>query len=173
MIEELTGTAIEAAIPDLAATLHCCVDAGASVGFVLPFSLGEAEEFWLGLVPQFRSGARRLLAERQDGKVVGTVQLSLATPPNGRHRAEINKLLVHPAARRHGLARRLMLAAEALAQAERRSLLILDTILDAAGYRLYRSLGFEPAGIVPDYALSTAGALEPTCFMYKRLDPLA
>jgi len=173
MIEELTGTAIEAAIPDLAATLHGCVGAGASVGFVLPFSLGEAAEFWLGLVPQFGSGARRLLAARRDDKVVGTVQLSLAAPPNGRHRAEINKLLVHPSARRQGLARRLMLAAEAVARAEHRSLLILDTIVDGAGYHLYRSLGFEPAGIVPDYALSTTGTLEPTCFLFKRLDPVA
>jgi ribosomal protein S18 acetylase RimI-like enzyme len=170
MIEELTGAAIEAAIPDLAATLHGCVCSGASVGFVLPFSLAEATEFWGGLVPHFRSGARRLLAARLDGRLVGTVQLSLAMPPNGRHRAEINKLLVHPAARRQGLARRLMLAAEALARAERRSLLILDTIVDGAGYHLYRGLGFEPAGIVPDYALSTLGALEPTCFLYKRLD---
>jgi GNAT superfamily N-acetyltransferase len=169
MIEELTEAGIEAAIPELAAVLHSCVAAGASVGFVLPFSPDEAADFWHGLVPQFHSGARRLLAARLDGRLVGTVQLGLAAPPNGRHRAEINKLLVHPAARRRGLARRLMLAAEAVARAERRSLLILDTIPGGAGHRLYLSLGFEPAGLVPDYALSTSGMLEATCFMYKRL----
>ena len=44
--------------------------------------------------------------------LVGTVMLELVSSPNQPHRAEVQKLLVHPSARRRGLARALMLRAE-------------------------------------------------------------
>lgn len=48
-----------------------------------------------------------LLAE-VDGRIVGTVQLVLATRPNALHRAEVAKLMVHPMAQRRGIGRRLI-----------------------------------------------------------------
>ncbi|MEX0633164.1 GNAT family N-acetyltransferase [Serratia ureilytica] len=61
-----------------------------------------------------------------NGRPVGTVQLLLAMPDNGRHRAEVAKLMVHPQARRQGVAQ-LMQEVQALAARHRRSLLVLDT----------------------------------------------
>ena len=101
----------------LAAVLHAAVHGGASVGFVLPFSLEDALGFWRDrILPVVRTGARRVWVARVEGRLVGTVQLILDTPPNQRHRAEIAKLLVLPDARRLGIGRALMQAAEAAAR---------------------------------------------------------
>jgi ribosomal protein S18 acetylase RimI-like enzyme len=167
--EVLDFAAIIPALPDLAAILHGCVQGGASVGFVLPFSVEEAGAFWRGLLPAFQSAERRLLVARRDGRIAGTVQLALAGMPNGRHRAEINKLLVAPTERRHGVARALMRGAEDLARQSGRSLLVLDTVTGGIAESLYRDLGFESAGIIPGYACSTAGAMEATHILYKSL----
>ncbi|MGK9231836.1 GNAT family N-acetyltransferase [Inquilinus limosus] len=156
-------------LDDLAEVLHGCVLDGASVGFVLPFTVEAARDFWLGLEPAFRSGARRLVVARLDGRTVGTVQLVLGMPANGIHRAEIAKLLVHPAARRRGIARLLMLAAEDLARRHGRTLLLLDTRRGDNGEKLYESLGFRLFGIVPGHACSPAGVLEDTSYMLKQL----
>lgn len=168
-IDTLSPEAAEAALPGLAALLHACVRDGASIGFVLPFALPEAEAFWRDGLPALRSGARRLLVARQEDRILGSAQVGLAAPPNGRHRAEITKVLVHPDARRRGLGRALMLAAEAVARAEGRSLLILDTRSDDAGEALYRALGYAVTGVVPDYACSPEGVPEACTFMHKRL----
>jgi ribosomal protein S18 acetylase RimI-like enzyme len=97
-------------------------------------------------------------------------QIDLATPPNQQHRAEVLKLLVHPWARRRGIARALMLAIEAVAQAEGRTLLTLDTWTGSAAEVLYLSLGYVAAGVIPRYARgSLTPELEPTTIMYKHL----
>lgn len=170
-IEELSADGAALAVEELADVLHACVLEGASVGFVLPFEREAALRFWRGLLPAFQSGARRLLVARREGRIVGTVQLLLDMPPNGRHRADVAKMLVHPKARRLGLARALMEAAEALARRHERSLLVLDTVQGSPAERLYLSLGFHVAGVVPGYARSTRGALEATTVMYKQRSP--
>ena len=168
-IEELSAEQATTAMEELADVLHACVLEGASVGFILPFEREAALQFWRKLLPSFQAGARRLLVARREGRIVGTVQLLLDMPANGRHRAEIAKMLVHPSARRQGLARALMEAAEALARRHERTLLLLDTVTGNPAETLYRSLGFQVAGVVPGYALSTEGAMESTTIMYKQL----
>ncbi|BBK30648.1 ribosomal protein S18 acetylase RimI-like enzyme [Stella humosa] len=160
---------LPALLPDLAAILLAAVEDGASVGFVLPFAQSEALAFWQGMAPAIAAGDRLLLVAHLDGRPVGTVQLVLAMPPNGRHRAEIAKLLVHPAARRRGIARALMLAAEAEARRHCRTLLVLDTRTGDGAEALYAGLGYALAGSVPDYAQATDGRLAATSFMYKVL----
>jgi ribosomal protein S18 acetylase RimI-like enzyme len=73
----------------------------------------------------------RVLIARLGRKIVGTVQLDYAIPPNQPHRAEIRKLLVHPDARRRGIAKSLMSVAEVQARKAPRSLLTLDTMTAA------------------------------------------
>jgi ribosomal protein S18 acetylase RimI-like enzyme len=158
-------------VDKLAVVLHACVHAGASVSFVLPFSHQDAKAFWSSQVlPEVAAGNRRLLVARSGGNMVGTVQLDLATPPNQPHRAEVKKLLVHPDARRRGIARSLMVAVEVEALRARRTLLTLDTVTGGAAEPLYLSLGYVVVGVIPGYALNfDSSVLESTTVMYKNL----
>ncbi len=164
-------TADERDLDALAEVLHAAVHAGASVSFVLPFSLEDARAFWLEkIAPGVRSGGRRVLLARVDGEIVGTVQLILDTPPNQSHRAEVAKLLVHPKSRRLGIGRALMRELEDVARREGRTLLTLDTRTGDKAEPLYRSMGYVLAGVIPQYARGPASAdLEPTSLMYKVL----
>lgn len=180
-------TSVEIEIDMLAEVLHAVVHAGAGVSFFTPFSIDEARAFWVDKVlPQVRAGTRRVLVarlnesekgergkgkeEERGGRIVGTVQLELEMPPNQQHRAAVAKLLVHPAARRRGIARALMTALEEIAQSEARTLLTLDTVSGSNAESLYRSLDYIAVGVIPRYA---RGALTPdlegTTIMYKEL----
>jgi len=163
------GHDLERHVEGLAEVLHAAVHDGASVGFVLPFSLDDARAFWRGRVaPAMDAGLRRVWAARMDDRIVGTVQLNLDTMPNQRHRAEVAKLLVHPDARRKGIARRLMETAEEAARAEGRTLLTLDTRTGDSAEPLYRSMGYEVAGVIPRYARAPKSHdLDATTLMYK------
>src|SRR5262249_3456026 len=116
-------------------------------------------------------GSRLLwIAREPDRAVSGSVQLDLETRPNGTHRAEIMKLMVHSARRRRGIGRALMLAAESEARRLGRTTLVLDTRAGDTSERLYRALGWQLAGIIPRYARSADGALDPSAFYYRTLD---
>ncbi len=170
-IDSLDAASLPSHLDQLAALLHACVHDGASIGFVLPHALDDAERFWRNKVlPGVQAGGVALLVARQDGRIVGTVQLDHDTPGNGRHRAEVRKLLVHPDARRQGVARALMAAIEREAAARARSLLILDTRSDSEAEPLYLSLGYQVAGRIPQYCRDNfQDRLDPTTVMYKIL----
>ncbi len=170
---DLDAAGVAPDIETLAEILHAVVYDGAGVSFVVPFSRDEARAFWQERVlPAVVARTRRVLVARLEDRIVGTVQVDLAVPPNQLHRAEITKLLVHPSARRRGIARALMLAVEEIARAEARTLLTLDTWTGSHAEALYRSLGFVVAGVIPGYARgSTTAALEPATIMYRQLVP--
>ena len=155
----------------LGEVLRACVHAGASVSFVLPFSHADAKAFWRDQVlPAVNAGTRLVLLARLEGRIVGTVQLDLATPPNQPHRAEVKKLLVHPSVRRRGIGKLLMAALEEQARAARRTVLTLDTVTGASAEPLYLSIGYVAIGSIPRYALNfDSSKLEATTVMYKDL----
>ena len=164
---ETTGRDIDM----LADLLRVIVYDGAGVSFVVPFSMEESRAFWREKVlPGVLVGAKRVLVARDNNRIVGTVQLELSAMPNQKHRADVLKLLVHPDARRRGLARALMVALENVARKEQRTLLTLDTWTGSHAESLYRSLGYTIVGVIPRYARgSTTETLEPATFMYKEL----
>jgi GNAT superfamily N-acetyltransferase len=161
----------DAELDMLAEVLHAAVHDGASVSFILPFSVEDARRFWTDKVlPGIASGSRRLLIARSGGRIVGTVQLELASQPNQEHRAEVAKLLVHPDARRRGIARALMATLEDLARSQRRTLLTLDTRTGDRAEPLYVSMGYIPVGQIPRFARGPhSPKLEATSIFYKEL----
>jgi ribosomal protein S18 acetylase RimI-like enzyme len=158
-----------ACIDGLADVLLDCVEAGASVSFMLPFSRAKAQGFWQGVTDGVARGDRVLLvAEEETGRIVGTVQMLTSMPENQPHRADIAKLLVSPRARRGGIGHKLMTAIEQAARDERRTVLVLDTASSDAE-RLYERLGWQRVGVIPEYALMPDGELCATTFFYKHL----
>ena len=146
--------------------LVAVVDDGASIGFLPPLDRGEARSYWQSVIEPNTI----LLAARSGERITGTVQVQLCRKPNGNHRAEIAKLMVHPDYRRHGIARQLMIAAEQVARQAERSLLVLDTRDGDPSNRLYQSLGFLLAGQIPYFARSENGSLDATNLYYKVLE---
>ena len=110
-----------------------------------------------------------IVAAFLDGRLVGSVQVVLALPPNQPHRAEIAKLLVHRSARRRGIAELLMGQAEAEARKEGRTLLVLDAVTDGDAARLYARLGWTTVGVIPDFALFPDGRFCDTTYFFKRI----
>lgn len=160
----------DAAVSQLAELLVDCVDGGASVGFLAPLPTADAGHWW---GQELRSASRRTWIARDDqGSIVGCVLLSLESRPNGAHRAEVRKLLVHRRARGLGVGTSLMDHVEDDARELGRTLLMLDTESGSAAEHLYRRRGWVAFGVVSDHARKPDGRLSDTTFMTKTLTPV-
>src|SRR5262245_42077306 len=115
------------------------VDAGASVSFMHTTTREELTAFWACIADEVRARTTRA------------------------------KLLVHPSARRRGLASALMATLETMAREERRTLLTLDTVTGGDAERLYSRLGWIGVGVIPRYALFPDRKLCDTTVFFKRL----
>ncbi len=111
-----------------------------------------------------------MLAAVADGMVVGSAQLELSQKTNGRHRAEVQKLMVQHEWRGQGIAQRLIEAIEEAGRDCGRSLLVLDTRRGDTAEHLYRKWGWIEAGIIPNFAWSADGTLHDTVLFYKWQD---
>ena len=169
VVRRLEVSELGAQLDDLAAVLADCVEGGASVSYMAPFSLDDARAAFQGFADDAARGGRVIVAAFLDGRLVGSVQVVLALPPNQPHRAEIAKLLVHRSARRRGIAERLMEQAEAEARAEGRTLLVLDAVTGGDAARLYARLGWTTVGVIPGYALFPDGRFCDTTYFFKRI----
>jgi GNAT superfamily N-acetyltransferase len=168
-IRRLDGEELGASLDGLAAVLADCVAGGASVSYMAPFSREDARAAFAAWADEVRGKRRLILGAFLDGDLVGTVQVVHALPPNQPHRADIAKLLVHRAARRRGIARLLMDAAEREARSEGKTLLVLDTVTGDDAERLYERLGWTRVGVIPDYALYPDGRPCDTTVFYKAI----
>jgi ribosomal protein S18 acetylase RimI-like enzyme len=169
LIRRLDAGAAAARLEALAALLRDAVAGGASIGFVLPLGHGEIEAYWQSVLAAVGDGSRVLLGAFEGDALIGAVQLALEPRVNGRHRAEVMKLMVLRAHRGRGVGRDLMLALIEAARRAGRTLLLLDVRADDPAERLYRSLGFVAFGRVPDHARSPDGRFADTTFCYLRV----
>jgi GNAT superfamily N-acetyltransferase len=166
-VELLTDVDSPAVADELGEVLADCVAGGASVGFLAPFGRDEARRWWAEALPD--PDAVTWVAREDGGRIVGVVRLVLARQPNGTHRAEVVKLLVHRDARGRGCAARLMAALEDGARGLGRTVLTLDTQTGSPAESLYLRRGWRHVGVIEDYALTTDGVLAPTTIMAKHL----
>ena len=149
------------------------VAAGASVGFLPPLTEEEATAYWRDVEGELARGHRELLLADRDGMLVGAVQLELARQPNARHRANVQQLMVHTAARRQGVGRLLLQEVEQLARSHGRALLSVETREGDVAEQLYVQAGYLRAGRIPHYARSGTGRLDATVFYYRLLEAAA
>ncbi|MEE1823656.1 GNAT family N-acetyltransferase [Streptomyces sp. BE20] len=155
----------------LAELLVDTVGSGSSLGFLAPLDAAEAAGWWRALAPDVAAGRLLVWAAHHDAdhRIAGTVQLRPATPANGRHRAEVAKLMVHRADRGRGLAGRLLTALESAAVEHGIRTLVLDTETGSPAERLYAAAGWTRVGTVPDYATDPSGTPHATTVFYKAL----
>ncbi len=156
---------------ELSGLLHDAVEHGASIGYTLPLDAGETGAYWRGVAAGVKAGGRVVIAACEtDGALIGSGQLALEMRSNGRHRAEVQKVMVRHAARGRGIGAALMARLEAEAAARKRTLLFLDTSVGAGGaVDFYTRLGYLPAGSIPDYAAAPDGTLHANAIFYKKL----
>ena len=170
-IEPLTDPVAAGRLAELGGLLIDAVQHGASVGFVLPLTDGEVAAYWRQVCAETAAGHRRLFGAFDDAeRLVGSAQLLLERRANGRHRAEVQKVMVLAAHRGRGIGAALMARVEAEARAEGRTLLFLDTSVGAGGAAtFYERLGYTLAGGIPDFAADPDGRLVANVIYYKRL----
>jgi GNAT superfamily N-acetyltransferase len=167
-IQELTREQHESVLPGLAELLVDSVDDGASVGFLGGLTRERALGWWQIFLAD---ASMTTWIARDCGGVAGVVGLYPAQQESAPHRADVRMLLVHRRARGQGLARALLAALEREAVVRGRWLLVLDTETGSTAETVYRRLGWQPAGIVPDHTLDPDGTPEATIFFWKRLSP--
>ncbi|MFT4161162.1 GNAT family N-acetyltransferase [Shinella sp.] len=168
-IRLLDESETRARMGELADVLADCVAGGASLGFMAPYGPADALPFWDGVAASVEEGATLLFAAERAGRIVGTVQVGIRQMPNQPHRADVKKLLVMESERGRGLARALMTAAEAEAARHGKTLLVLDTATGSPAETVYERLGWQRAGVIPDYALYPDGRFCATTFFYKKI----
>lgn len=168
-VRTLTADETRTRIDTLAHLLKDAVDGDAGLGFLPPLPLEEAKAYWTARAADVASGAAVLVVAEDGGRVVGSAQLELSRRSNGRHRAEVTKVMVHSAARRRGIGRALMDALDREARRHGRSLLHLDAFRGDAAEQLYLASGYTFCGIIPEYSLRADGKAHATAIYWKLL----
>lgn len=171
MIQIAPITALdEATLNDLTDTLCRVVEAGASIGFFAPLRAEEAQRYWRKAYQEYQAAERIILvAKDEHGRVIGSGQYAGAKSANGKHRAEVQKILVHPDNQRQGVGTKLMQALEQHALAHGRELLVLDTKQGDLGELLYVRAGYKAVGSIPGYTRTPHGKPQATVIYYKHL----
>ena len=161
-IVELDAAAVDRHSDELAQLL---VDAHASnmaLGLAAPLTREVAADTWRTL-----DGV--LLAAVEDGVVVGAVNLAPASTPNGRHRAEIQKLAVRADRRGGGIGAALLDAAVERARELGLRLLWLTTHADTRSDSFYVRRGWVRSGVIPEWSQAPDGRYATNAFFYLQL----
>ncbi|CDG21584.1 Acetyltransferase [Xenorhabdus poinarii G6] len=154
----------------LIALLIDCVDGGASIGFIAPLKRERATEYWNDVDARLKIGDCRRLIALKDAEIIGSIQIGLTKKDNGKHRGEIEKLMVKSMCRSAGIGTQLMSKTEALSTNLGLRLLVLDTREGDVSEKLYAKRGFTRVGVIPGFALSSNGNYVGTVIYYKEID---
>ena len=167
-IAELSAADVESHLDALAELLLEAHESGMALGLAAPLTLDAARAAYMATAKRL-SDDRILLAAFDGDTLVGAVQLSRAEAGNGRHRAEVQRLVVRNDRRSQGVGRALMDAVAGEARKRDLKLLWLTTHADTDADRMYERLGWTRAGVIPDYAELPNGELAANAFFYLTL----
>lgn len=139
-----------------------------SVGFMDDSTYADYSSFWISEFNAILNGNMIQIAFL-DQSAVGTVILTRENRANGKHRAELRKLMVHSQFQNLGIGTRLEQAATELARANGIELLYLDSATDFLVAGKYEKWGWVKVGEIPRYARNPDGSFVSTWFFYKDL----
>ena len=172
-ISELTSPPSLELFSELVELLQDSVTGGASVGWTETPSTKDARNYWTQVLEAVGRGERALFVATDNHVCAGAIQLAFAPRQNARHRADVQRLMVHSQYRRRGIGRALVAALESAAAARGIALLIFDVRSGDAAEHLCRRVGFQLVGSIPGFARSTKGTFDPTSIYYRQLSPAA
>ena len=161
-IVELDAGGVEEHADELAQLLLDAHESNMALGMAAPLTRDVAADAWRQL-----SGV--LLAAIDDGVVVGAVNLARATTPNGRHRAEVQKLAVRLDRRGGGIGAALLDAVAERAREQGLRLLWLTTHADTRSDGFYVARGWIRMGVMPEYSVAPDGRYATNAFFYLQL----
>jgi GNAT superfamily N-acetyltransferase len=161
-IEELDSAGIDAHADELAQLLLDAHASDMALGLAAPLTRERAAAAW-------RELRGTVLAAFDGGVVVGAVCLTRTSAENGRHRAEVQKLVVRADVRGGGIGTKLLGAAAERANAEGITLLWLTTHAGTRSDAFYERSGWTRVGEIPGYARLPSGSLAANAFFYREL----
>lgn len=172
-IAEIRTTPSLELFSELVELLQDAVKSGASIGFLAPLSTAEARNYWLAALGEVARSERVILLARDGNSIIGCAQLVLTTRANARHRAEIQKLIVHTQWQGKGLGRALLESIEAAAGSKGRTLLLAEAREGGYGDRLFTRHGYTRVGSIPRYQRGSDGHYDSTVIFYRSVDTKA
>ncbi|SRR5579871_1490037 len=172
-ISELTSPPSLELFSELVELLQDAVAGGASIGWTEPPSTKDARNYWSEVLEAVGRGERLLFVATDNHVCAGAIQLAVSPRPSTRHRAEVQKLMVHSQFRRRGIGRALLSALEAAAGARGVTLLLVDLPSGSAAEQMCRRSGFQLVGQVPGFTRTAKGSFEPVSIYYRQLHPAA
>jgi len=161
-IVELDAAGVERHADELAQLLLDAHESNMALGMAAPLTRDVAADAWRQL-----SGV--LLAAVDGGIVVGAVNLAPSTTPNGRHRAEVQKLAVRLDRRGGGIGAALLDAVAERAREQGLRLLWLTTHADTRSDGFYVARGWTRMGVMPEYSQAPDGRFATNAFFYLQL----
>ena len=167
LIATMSGDEVRERSRALSALLRDGFAAGAALGFLVPVDDAELDRYWTSVAAEIDARRRTLIAAQHGDLVAGMVQVVPDTATNGRHRAEVQKLVVAETERGRGLARQLLEAAEKAARSSDITLLYLSTHAHMPAVELYRATGWHEIGNVPGWAIVPGGQAVENVFFWK------
>lgn len=172
-IAEIRTTPSLELFSELVGLLQDAVKSGASVGFLAPLSTADARNYWMAALSEVARGDRVILLARDGTSIIGCAQLLFASRANARHRAEVQKLIVHTQWQGKGLGRALLSAIETVAQQKGRTLLLADAREGGYGDRLFTRSGYTRVGSIPRFQRGSDGHYDSTVIFYRNLESRA
>src|SRR5262245_9131863 len=168
-IEELAAADVRSHLDALAHLLLDAHASGMAVGLPAPLAVDDARSAYAEAADRLAAGERVLLGAFEGDELVGAVQLDRAEVGNGRHRAEVRRLVVRTERRGAGIGRALLEAVVERGRDLDLRLLWLTTHDGANAERFYERLGWSRVGVIPDWAVLPTGELVGNSFYYFRL----
>jgi GNAT superfamily N-acetyltransferase len=168
-VEELDRDGVVAHLDALARLLLNAHTSGMSLGLAAPLSIEGARDAYVIAADKLEPGERLLLGAFDGDELVGAVQLDRSSAGNGRHRAEVRRLVVRTDRRGAGVGRALMDAVVDTAGGLGLRLLWLTTHEGTDADRFYGRLGWSRVGVIPDYAELPNGELAGNTFYFLQV----
>ncbi|KAI3399663.1 hypothetical protein diail_6012 [Diaporthe ilicicola] len=168
--------------PYLAGLQAQCITRDLMIGsFLPPLSNDKLLNWWKDRIAESRAGTRviiLLLNEAEPGAkvrgedLVGVAMLATPHSETSPFRARVESLLVAAKYRRNGGSVALMHAVHGQAILKGKTLLMAETESGTVAEKVFKKLGYDEIGKVPNYSLNASSELREGVFLYKALNSL-